>query len=163
MLTIVAFNLPDYIFPYYPSLTHMEHLFKIAIIFAVTVSTCYTNEFLKPKLTTNLVFFFKYLQQYVYSLPHNYLETYWTTEVIKNPHYTLMVEIPCLVCNKPVATNHKSFCCDSFDKWAHIYCNNICKNTYQKLKKVTTLGFVNCVYEWKFSFLVSAILNSLDC
>ena len=94
----------------------MEHLFKIAIIFAVTVSTCYTNEFLKPKLTTNSVFFFKYLQQYVYGLSRNYLEIYWTTEVIRNPHYTLLVEFLCLVCNKPVATNHKSFCCDSFDK-----------------------------------------------
>ena len=46
-----------------------------------------------------------------------------------------MVEFPCLVCDKPVATNHKAVCCDICDKWVHIYCNNICKNTYQKLKK----------------------------
>ena len=46
-----------------------------------------------------------------------------------------MIEFPCLVCDKPVATNHKFVCCDLHDKWVHIYCNNICKNTYQKLKK----------------------------
>ena len=36
----------------------MEHLFKIAIIFAITVSICYTNELFETKLTTNLVFVF---------------------------------------------------------------------------------------------------------
>ena len=34
----------------------MEQLFEIAIIFAITVSICYKNEFFKVKLTTNLVF-----------------------------------------------------------------------------------------------------------
>ena len=54
----MAFTFPDYIFPYYPSLTRMEHLFKIAIVFAATGSICYTNEFFKTKLTKNSVFLF---------------------------------------------------------------------------------------------------------
>ena len=49
-----------------------------------------------------------------------------------------MVEFPCLVCDKPVAANHKAVCCDLCDKWVHIYYNNICKNTHQKLKKKDT-------------------------
>ena len=36
----------------------MEHLFKIAIIFAITVIICYTNELFETKLTTNSVFVF---------------------------------------------------------------------------------------------------------
>ena len=73
--------------------------------------------------------------QYIYSVSHNYLEIYRSAEVIRNPCCSLMVAFPCLVCDKPVATNHKAVYCDLCDKWVHIYCNNICKNTYQKLKK----------------------------
>ena len=161
----MAFFLPDYIFPYYPSICHMEHSCKIAIIFPATVSIRSTNEFFKTRLTANSFFFyFWHLQQYVYSLSHSYLEIYRTTEVIRDLYYTfLMIEFPCLVCDKPVATNEKSVCCDLCDKWVHKYCNKICKNTYQKLKKITTLDFVNCVYKWKLPFLVSTILNSLYC
>ena len=38
----------------------MEHLFKIAVIFAITVSICYTNELFETKLRTNSFFFFAY-------------------------------------------------------------------------------------------------------
>ena len=45
---------------YFPILPFcpMEHFFKTAIIFAITVSICYTNEFLKTQLTKNSVFLF---------------------------------------------------------------------------------------------------------
>ena len=45
---------------YFPILlfSPLEHLFKTAITFAITVSICYINEFLKTKLTKNSVFLF---------------------------------------------------------------------------------------------------------
>ena len=98
---------------------HMEHLFTVAIIFAITVIICYTNESFKTKLTTNPVFYFLHLR-YVYSLSYSYLEIYRTAAVIRNPYYSLMVEFPCLVCDKPVAANHKAVSCDLFDKRIHI-------------------------------------------
>ena len=159
----MAFTLPDYIFSYYPSLSHMEHLFQITIIFAVTVSICYINEFFKTKLRTiSVLFLFFSLAAVCLQFVSQLFRNLQNNRVIRSPYYTLMVEFPCLVCDKHVATNHTPVCCDLCDKWVHIYCNNICKNTYQKLKKIT-LGFINCVYEWKFPFLVSTILNSLDC
>ena len=39
---------PRIYFPILP-FSHIEHLFKIAIIFAITVSICYTNEFFKTR------------------------------------------------------------------------------------------------------------------
>ena len=54
----MAFSLPDYIFPYYPSLCHMERWCKIAIIFPVTVSIRSRNKFFKTRLTANSFFLF---------------------------------------------------------------------------------------------------------
>ena len=40
-----------------------------------------------------------------------------------------MVELPCLVYDKPVAKNHLAVSCDRCDRWVHISCNNLRKST----------------------------------
>ena len=76
---------------------------------------------------------------------------------------SLIVEFPCLVCDKPAATNNKTvaviYVINGFIYTATISAKTNTKNS----KKITTLGFVNCVYEWKFPFIVSAILKSPGC
>ena len=70
---------------YFPILpfSRMEHLFKIAIIFAITVIICYRNELSETKLTTNSVFlYFFALAAVFYSLPNSYLEIHESTEVV---------------------------------------------------------------------------------
>ena len=57
---------------------------------------------------------------------------------MKNQFPNHMVNFPCSVCEKPVAINHEAVCCDNYNKWVHIRCNNICKKTYRCLKKDPT-------------------------
>ena len=63
----------------------------------------------------------------------------------------------CLVCVKPVAANHKAACCDLCGKWVYIYCNNICKSIYQKLKKDNSWF---CKFCLRKQFSVSSFNNS---
>ena len=69
-----------------------------------------------------------------------------------------MDEFPCRVCDKPVATNHKAACCDLYFKWVYIYCNNIYKNIYQKLKKDNNPWFCKLCLRKEFS--VSSLNNT---
>ena len=46
----------------------------------------------------------------------------------------MVVQFPCLKCNRAVAKNHKVAQCDICDQWIHIACNNL--NTYTYKKKV---------------------------
>ena len=55
-------------------------------------------------------------------------------EIRKNFYY-LMVKFPCSVCEKPVSINQEAVCCDIYNRWVHIPCNNICKKTYNNLRK----------------------------
>ena len=55
-------------------------------------------------------------------------------EIRKNFSY-LMVKFPCSVCEKPVSINQEAVCCDIYNRWVHIPCNNICKKTYNNLRK----------------------------
>ena len=47
----------------------------------------------------------------------------------------MVVQFPCLKCNRAVAKNHKAVQCDICDKWVHIACNNLNTYTYKKLLK----------------------------
>ena len=69
-----------------------------------------------------------------------------------------MNEFPCRVCDKPVATNHKTACCGLCFKWIYIYYNNIYKNIYQKLKKNNNPWFCELCLRKEFS--VSSLNNT---
>ena len=47
----------------------------------------------------------------------------------------MVVQFPCLVCNRAVAKNHRVVQCDLCDSWVHIACNNLNVYTYRKLQK----------------------------
>ena len=47
----------------------------------------------------------------------------------------MVVQFPCLVCNRTVAKNHRAVQCDLCDSWVHIACNNLNLYTYRKLQK----------------------------
>ena len=47
----------------------------------------------------------------------------------------MVVQFPCLKCNRAVAKNHGAVQCDICDKWVHIACNNLNTYTYKKLQK----------------------------
>ena len=47
----------------------------------------------------------------------------------------MVVQLPCLVCNRAVAKNHRTVQCDLCDSWVHIACNNLNVYTYQTLQK----------------------------
>ena len=56
------------------------------------------------------------------------------------------IKFPCGVCNKTVAKNHNAVYCDSCDRWVHLKCNFLNKNTYRKLQKDNSPWFcINCV------------------
>ena len=46
----------------------------------------------------------------------------------------MVVKFPCIICNRPVAKNHQSIQCDTYDTWAHRECNKISKQTYKLLQ-----------------------------
>ena len=43
-------------------------------------------------------------------------------------------KFPCGVCYKAVAKNHNAVCCDSYNLWVHIKCNNLTKFCYRELQ-----------------------------
>ena len=47
----------------------------------------------------------------------------------------MVVQFPCLVCNRAVARNHRAVQFDLRDSWVHIACNNLNVYTYRKLQK----------------------------
>ena len=58
----------------------------------------------------------------------------------------MVVQFPCLVCNRTVAKNHKAVQCDLCDSWAHIACNNLNLYTYQKLQKDKSPWYCMCCF-----------------
>ena len=63
-----------------------------------------------------------------------------------------MVKFPCSVCEKPVAINHEAVFCDICNRWVHNRCNNICKKTYNNLKKDPTPWFCKCCMQKEIPF-----------
>ena len=47
----------------------------------------------------------------------------------------------CSICSKKVANNHKAILCDLCNSWAHIKCNKLSTNDYEKFKNDPNLEF----------------------
>ena len=60
----------------------------------------------------------------------------------------MVVQFPCLVCNRAVAKNHRAVQCDLCDSWVHIACNNLNVYTYRKLQKDKSPWYCICCF-WK--------------
>ena len=58
----------------------------------------------------------------------------------------MVVQFPCLVCNRAVAKNHRAVQCDLCDSWVHIACNNLNVYTYQKLQKDKSPWYCICFF-----------------
>ena len=59
----------------------------------------------------------------------------------------MVVRCLCSKYNRAVAKNHKAVQCDICDKWVHIACKNLNKNTYKYSKKMNLLGIVFVVFK----------------
>ena len=58
----------------------------------------------------------------------------------------MVVQFPCLVCNRAVAKNHRAVQCDLCDSWVHIACNNLKVYAYRKLQKVKSAWYYICCF-----------------
>ena len=56
----------------------------------------------------------------------------------------MVVQFPCLVCNRAVAKNHRAVQCDLCDSWVASNNLNVC--TYQKLQKDKSLWYCICCF-----------------
>ena len=78
-----------------------------------------------------------------------------------DPDIYMLVQFPCLKCNRAVAKNHKAVQCDICDKWVQIACNNFNTNTYKKLKDKSPWYCICCLQkELPYCTIYSDILNS---
>ena len=57
----------------------------------------------------------------------------------------MLLQFPCLICEKAVAKNHKAVCCDVCNKWVHVASKNINTYTYRKLQKSDALCTVTII------------------
>ena len=58
----------------------------------------------------------------------------------------MVVQFPCLVCNRTVAKNHRAVQCYLCDSRVHIACNNLNLYTYRKLQKDKSLWYCMCCF-----------------
>ena len=58
----------------------------------------------------------------------------------------MVVQFPCLVCNRAVAKNHRAVQYDLCDSWVHIACNNLNVYTYRKLQKNKSPYYCICCF-----------------
>ena len=58
----------------------------------------------------------------------------------------MVVNFPCLVCNRTVAKNHRSVQCDVCASWVHIAFNNLNLYTYRKLQKDKSPWYCMCCF-----------------
>ena len=58
----------------------------------------------------------------------------------------MVVQFPCLVCNRTVAKHHRAVQCDLCDSWVHIACNNLNLYTYRKLQKDKSPWYCICCF-----------------
>ena len=74
----------------------------------------------------------------------------------------MVVQFPCLKCNRAVAKNHKAVQCDICDKWVHIACNNLNTYTNKKLQKDKSPWYCICCLQKELPYcsIDSDILNS---
>ena len=50
----------------------------------------------------------------------------------------MVVKFTCGICQKTVGLKHKAICCDLWNTWVHIACNNLDKRKYNNLQESTT-------------------------
>ena len=74
----------------------------------------------------------------------------------------MVVQFPCLKCNRAVAKNHKAVQCDICDKWVHIACNNLDTYTYKKLQKYKSPWYCICCLQKELPYcsIGNDVLNS---
>ena len=74
----------------------------------------------------------------------------------------MVVQFPCLKCNKAVANNHKAMQCDICDEWIHIACNNLNMYTYKKLQKNKSSWYCICCLQKELPYcpVGDDVLNS---
>ena len=58
----------------------------------------------------------------------------------------MVVQFPCLVCNRAVAKNHRAVQCDLCVSWVQITCNNLNVYTYRKLQKEKSPWYCICCF-----------------
>ena len=75
----------------------------------------------------------------------------------------MVVQFPCLKCNKAVAKNHKAVQCDICDKWIHIASNNLNTYMYKKVQKDKSFWYCICCLqkERPYCSIDNDVLNSL--
>ena len=59
----------------------------------------------------------------------------------------MIVQFPCLVCNRVIAKDFRVVQCRLCDSWDHIACNNLNLYTYRKLKKDKSLWYCMCYFQ----------------
>ena len=57
----------------------------------------------------------------------------------------MVVQLPCLVCNKAVSKNRNTVQCDLCDSWVHIACNDL--NVYRNLQKGKSPWYCTCCFQ----------------
>ena len=56
------------------------------------------------------------------------------------------MKFACCICEKTVADDHNTICCDIYNKWVHISCNNISRYCFRKFQKSSTPWYCeNCL------------------
>ena len=48
----------------------------------------------------------------------------------------MVVKFPCGICQKAVGKKHNAVCCDLYDEWIHISCNNLNKKNLQTFRRL---------------------------
>ena len=61
----------------------------------------------------------------------------------------MVVQFPCLVCNRTVAKMQRVVQCDLYDSWVHITCNNLNLYTYWVYKSQYKSPWYCICYFWK--------------
>ena len=75
----------------------------------------------------------------------------------------MVVQFPCLTCNKAVAENRKAVKCDICDKWVQIPCNNLNSYTHKNLLKDKSPWYCICYFQkgLQYCSIDNDVLNSL--
>ena len=73
------------------------------------------------------------------SLSLDYLLSYFTEKMVVN--------FPCKICNKTVASNHHALQCDSFHLCVHIKCNRINLQIFKYLNKCSSAWYCSKCYK----------------
>ena len=75
----------------------------------------------------------------------------------------MVVQFPCLVCNRTVAKNHRAVQCDLCDSWVHVACNNLNLYTYRKLQKDKSPWYCMCWFrkELPYEFINDTKIRNL--